>query len=122
MSVFVYKPWCELKVISLFPLHDVTPFHRLANNRKFLVVMSILFILNSAKVVSMPEPLVKPTTSPILTSYLVSLIIQNSAGSNISSAVNKKKLELKLASYYQEKQQLPVSTNVSATVSFEVIC
>lgn len=122
MLVFVYKAWCELKVISLFPLHDVTPFHRLANNRKFLVVMSILFILNSAKVVSMPEPLVKPTTSPILTSYLVSLIIQNSAGSNISSAVNRKKLELKLASYYQEKQQLPVSTNVSATVSFEVIC
>ena len=70
----------------------------------------------------MPEPLIKPTTSPILTNYLVSLVIQNSAGSNISSTVNTEKLESNLASYYQEKQQLPASTTVSATVRFEVIC
>ena len=65
----------------------------------------------------MPQPLVTPTTSPVPTSYLVSLIIQNYPASNISIPANKKKLESNLASYYKDKKQLPESANVTATVS-----
>lgn len=65
----------------------------------------------------MPRPLVNPTTQPVPQDYLVSLIIRDSAGGNISIPANKAKLESSLASYYKDKKNLPSSTTVTAMVS-----
>lgn len=62
----------------------------------------------------MPQPLVVPPTPSLPPNVLVSLIIQDSASSNISIAENKKKLQDNLAAYYKEKK---TTTAVTATVS-----
>ena len=67
----------------------------------------------------MPQPLIQPSAPS--RDYLVSVIIQNSAGGNISLPANKQRLEANLASYYKDKRQLPESTSVTATVSVVIV-
>lgn len=92
---------------QLVPADQATQNYNKLNKRQFSSLLEL-------DVVSMPQPLIQPSAPS--RDYLVSVIIQNSAGGNISLPANKQRLEANLASYYKDKRQLPESTSVTATI------
>ncbi|XP_068675121.1 streptococcal hemagglutinin-like isoform X2 [Montipora foliosa] len=93
---------------QLVPADQATQNYNKLNKEQFSRLLEL------DEVVSMPQPLIQPSAPS--RDYLVSVIIQNSAGGNISLPANKQRLEANLASYYKDKRELPESTSVTATI------
>ncbi|XP_068761085.1 streptococcal hemagglutinin-like isoform X3 [Montipora capricornis] len=92
---------------QLVPADQATQNYNKLNKGQFSTLLEL-------DVVSMPQPLIQPSAPS--RNYLVSVIIQNSAGDNISLPANKQRLEADLASYYKDKREVPESTSVTATI------